>query len=94
MISEDLENSLIELRKAQNAIFLVVDEKIAEDLNYKINDTLSQYQTQAKELKEKLILASESIISSFRENRKVYIEDFNKAVFTYDALINKGTSDE
>lgn len=37
-------------------------------------------------LEEKLKGLAEAIISAFKENRKVYIEDFNKAVDAIDSL--------
>lgn len=37
-------------------------------------------------LEEKLKDLAERILSAFRENRKVYIEDFNKAVDVIDSL--------
>jgi hypothetical protein len=37
-------------------------------------------------LEENLKILAESIVSAFRENRKVHIEDFNKAVDVLDDL--------
>jgi hypothetical protein len=93
MFTNDLETVVTDLRKAQNALFLVVDERVAEDINYKINNALRQQDILIKEYKEKLMLFTEAIICAFRENRKIYIEEFNGAILTYDSLLGAGTED-